>query len=107
MCFKNAHGCVQNAENGFGFDFLERCHEDDDEFLNEIARVTGDETGVSFVKALDAHTLIKEVENCKETSARKLKVSFHGQERRADGEIYAKRNHNHVTNVLRNTEELH
>jgi hypothetical protein len=46
---ENAHGCAQNAENGFDFDFLERYHEDGDEFLNHIVRVTGDKTWVSFV----------------------------------------------------------
>jgi hypothetical protein len=35
----------------FGFDFLERCHRDGDEFLNHIVRVIGDETWVSFVNA--------------------------------------------------------
>jgi hypothetical protein len=38
-----------NAENGFGFDFLERYHKDGDAFLNHIIRITGDETWVSFV----------------------------------------------------------
>jgi hypothetical protein len=37
MVSKNDHGCAQNAENGFGFDFLNR------------VRVTGNETWVSFV----------------------------------------------------------
>jgi hypothetical protein len=50
MGSENAHGCVQNAGNGLGFDFLERCHKDGDEILNHIVRVTGDETWVSFVK---------------------------------------------------------
>jgi hypothetical protein len=31
---KNAHGCIQNAENGIGFSFLEQCHKDEYEFLN-------------------------------------------------------------------------
>jgi hypothetical protein len=48
MGSKNAHGCVQNAENGFGFDFL-RDHENGDEFLNHIVRITGNETWVSFL----------------------------------------------------------
>jgi hypothetical protein len=43
MGSENAHRCAQNAENGFGFDFLERHHKDGDEFLNHILRVTGDE----------------------------------------------------------------
>jgi hypothetical protein len=46
MGSENAHGCAQNAENGFAFDFLERYHKDDDEFFNHIVRVTGDEIGV-------------------------------------------------------------
>jgi hypothetical protein len=49
MGSENAHGCAQNAENGFGFDFLERYHKDGDEFLNNIIGVTGDRTRVSFV----------------------------------------------------------
>jgi hypothetical protein len=39
MGSENAHGCAENVENGFGFDFLE---------LKPV-RVTGDETWVSFV----------------------------------------------------------
>jgi hypothetical protein len=50
MGSENAHGCAQNAENGFGFDFsFERYHKHGDEFLNHIVRVTFDETWVSFV----------------------------------------------------------
>jgi hypothetical protein len=49
MSSENAHGCTQNAENGFGFDFLERYHKDSDEFLNHIMWVTDGETWVSFV----------------------------------------------------------
>jgi hypothetical protein len=37
---ENAHGCAQNADNGFGLDFfLDRYHKDD-EFLVHILRVT-------------------------------------------------------------------
>jgi hypothetical protein len=46
---ENAHGCAENAENGFGFDFLELYHKDGDECFNHIIRVTGNETVVSFV----------------------------------------------------------
>jgi hypothetical protein len=49
MGSENVHRCAQNAENGFGFDFLQRYHKDSDEFLSHIIRVTGDETWVSFV----------------------------------------------------------
>jgi hypothetical protein len=53
MGSENAHGCAQNAENGFGLCrlFLERYHKDGDEFLNHVVGVTGDETWVSFVNA--------------------------------------------------------
>jgi hypothetical protein len=34
MRSKNAPGCAQNAENGFGFDFLERYRKDGDTFFN-------------------------------------------------------------------------
>jgi hypothetical protein len=42
MGAENVHGCAQNAENGVCFQFLERYHKDDDEFLNHIIRTTGD-----------------------------------------------------------------
>jgi hypothetical protein len=45
MVSENAHGCAQNAENGF----LERYQKYCDEFLNHIVNVTGGETRVSFV----------------------------------------------------------
>jgi hypothetical protein len=32
MVSENAHGCAQNAENGFSFDFLEQHHKDGNEF---------------------------------------------------------------------------
>jgi hypothetical protein len=46
---ENAHGCAQNAENGFSFDILEWYHKDCNEFFSHIIRVTGDETWVSFL----------------------------------------------------------
>jgi hypothetical protein len=49
MGSETAHGCAQNAENGFGFDFFEQYHKDGDEFLNAILRLTGGETWVSSV----------------------------------------------------------
>jgi hypothetical protein len=50
--------------------FLERYHEDSDEFLRHIVRITSDETWISFlnianeraVKAVDAHTFTKQAE---------------------------------------------
>jgi hypothetical protein len=41
------HWYAQSSEDGF--DFLERCHKDGDEFLNHTARVKGDETWVSLL----------------------------------------------------------
>jgi hypothetical protein len=41
--------CAQNADNGFGFDFLEQCDENGDGIFSRI--VTGDGTLVSFVSA--------------------------------------------------------
>jgi spore coat polysaccharide biosynthesis protein SpsF (cytidylyltransferase family) len=49
MFSENPHGWAQNAENGLGFDVLQRYRKDGDEFLSHIIRVTGDETWVSFV----------------------------------------------------------
>jgi hypothetical protein len=49
MGSENAHGCTQNAKNGLSFDFLDRYHKYDNELLNHIVRVTGDETWVSFM----------------------------------------------------------
>jgi hypothetical protein len=51
MGSENAHMYIQNAEDGFGFDFLERCHKDSYEFLNHITQVRDDETWVSYVNA--------------------------------------------------------
>jgi hypothetical protein len=47
MASKNADGCAQNAENGFGSDILERYHKEGDEFLNH--NVTGDEIWALFL----------------------------------------------------------
>jgi hypothetical protein len=49
MGSENAHGCAQNAENGFNFYFLQRYHKDGHEFLNNIVLVIGDVTWISFV----------------------------------------------------------
>jgi hypothetical protein len=46
---ENTYGCTQNAKNCFGFEFLGRYHKDGGEFLNHIALVGRDETGVSFL----------------------------------------------------------
>jgi hypothetical protein len=34
MGSENAHGCAQNAENGFDFDFLQPYHKDGNKFLS-------------------------------------------------------------------------
>jgi hypothetical protein len=50
MGSENVHGCTQNTQNGFDFDFLEWYHKNGYEFLNHIVGVTGDEPWVPFVK---------------------------------------------------------
>jgi hypothetical protein len=116
---ENYHGCVNNAENGFGFDFgffLEPYDKDGDEILSHIVRVRGDETWVSFVNVETKeqtkrrmHTRSpNKLENLKQTlSARKPTDGncFLGQERSADGGIHATRHHNNITSVFRNTQK--
>jgi hypothetical protein len=108
------HKCSQNTENCFGFDFFQS---DGAKMLMNfsiILRVTGDETWVSFVN-------VETKEQSKQWmhihSSNKLKMFkqilsacqkadgnyFLGQERSADGGIHAKRDHNNVRSVLRNT----
>jgi hypothetical protein len=76
MGSENAYECVQNAENGFGFDLFRRYHKGGDEFLNHI--VTGDETRVSFVNVetkeqskqwMLTHSPNKPKKKCKQTLA--------------------------------------
>jgi hypothetical protein len=60
----------KNKQNGLSSEFLERCHKGGNEFLNNIVRVTRDETLVSFAnvgtkriyRAVDAHTFTKQAE---------------------------------------------
>jgi hypothetical protein len=42
MASENAHGCAQNADNGFGYDFLQQTHKYGNK-LDYVVRVTGDE----------------------------------------------------------------
>jgi hypothetical protein len=92
---RNAHGCAQNTENGLGFQFLERQHEDGDEFISQIVRVTIDETWDSFVKVknkeqskqgMHTHSPSKP-KNCKEISVREIADGncFLGEQMSADG----------------------
>jgi hypothetical protein len=68
MDSENAHGCAQNAENDFGFVFLEQYHKDGNEFVSHVIQVTGDETLVSLVnvetkeQCQDAHIFNRQVE---------------------------------------------
>jgi hypothetical protein len=82
MGSENAHGCSQNAENGFSFDFFwgGGYHKYGDEFLNHIVRVTDDETWLSFLNVetkeqskqwMHTHSPHKP-KKFKEPSARKL-----------------------------------
>jgi hypothetical protein len=89
--------------------FLKQYHKDDDEFLNHIVRVTGDETWVSFVN-------VETKEQSKQTSRNSLNkhhlpaknlmaTIFLGQKRSADGEIHTTRDHDNTTSVLRNSKK--
>jgi hypothetical protein len=49
MGSENAHGCAQDADNCFWFDFLGGHHKDGNEFLSQIIWVTSDETWVLFM----------------------------------------------------------
>jgi hypothetical protein len=119
MGSENAHGCPQNSENGFGFnfDFLERCHKDGVEFLNHTVRVTGGETCVSFV---NVETKSSQSIGCShicttdmpKNSNKRLPIKlmatvFWDRKRSADGGIHAKRDHNNARSVCDTLKILH
>jgi hypothetical protein len=91
------------------FTILEQDHKDGNEFLNYVVRVTGDETWVSFVNVETKeqskqwmHThLPNYLKKFKQTPAcQKADGScFLGQERSADDEIHATREHSNVKNA--------
>jgi hypothetical protein len=85
---RNAHGCVQNAEDGFGLDFLE--HHKDCDCLTRIERVTGVENSAC------THT---------QRSRKPDGNCFLRQERGDDGRIHAARYHNNITSVLWNSKK--
>jgi hypothetical protein len=76
-----------------------RYHKDGDKILNQIVRVTGDKTWVSFAnvesKAVDAYTFTKLVQKAKtNVSCQKADGNcFLGQERSVDSRINATRDH--------------
>jgi hypothetical protein len=72
MDSENAHGCPPNAENDFGFDFLERRHKDGDGFLSHIVRVAGDETWVSFVNIETKEQTKQWIQHIRQTSQKCL-----------------------------------
>jgi hypothetical protein len=95
---------------------LERYHKDGDEFVNHIVRVIGDETWVALVNVetkeqskhrMHTHSPNKPKKFKQTLSARKLMDcnGFLGQKRNADGGIHARRDHNNVTSVFRNTQK--
>jgi hypothetical protein len=114
MGSENVHGCTKNAENGFSFDFLDRYRKDEDEFLNHIVKITGDETWISFVNVetkgqskqwMHTHPPNR-LEKFKQTLSACQKDDgncFLRHERSADGGIYATRDHNNVRRALQNT----
>jgi hypothetical protein len=46
---EKAYAYEKDANNGCSFDILQRCHKAGGEFLNNIVRVTGDETWLLFL----------------------------------------------------------
>jgi hypothetical protein len=117
MSSEIAHGCAQNAQNGFGVCRLFRAiPKDGDEFLNHIVRVTGDETWVSYVNVeikeqskqwMHTHSPNKPQEFKQTLSAceKADKNCYLGHGRSADGGIHATRDHNNVSCALRNTKK--
>jgi hypothetical protein len=112
MGSENAHRGAQNTDNGFGFDFLEHSHKDDNEFLSHTVQETGDETWVSSVNVETKkqskqwkHTYspnkLKKLN--KHLPARKLMATVFWDRKGVlvvDG-IHATRDYNNITSVLR------
>jgi hypothetical protein len=105
---ENAHGCAQNVENGFDYDFLERYHKDGDEILIHIVRITDDETWFSFVNFETTESESSGCTQIHQTSRKNLNKRcppanwwklFLGQEWSAYGGIHATRSHNNVRTV--------
>jgi hypothetical protein len=86
MDSENAHRCTENAENVFGFDFLESYHKDGDEFLNHIIQITGDETRVSFVNAETKEQSKQWMHTHSPNKSKKFKQTFAYQ--KADGSCF-------------------
>jgi hypothetical protein len=95
--------------------FLERCHEDGNEFLHHIVRVRGDETWISLPNVetkerskqwMHTHSPSK-TKKFKQTSACQNADSncFLELQRSADGGFHVTRVHNNVSSVLRNTKK--
>lgn len=82
MSSENDHGCSQNTENGFGFDFLGRYHKDDDEF-HHIVLVIGVQTLVHLrmLKSNSSQNIKRILSACQKAED----ICFRGQETSADG----------------------
>jgi hypothetical protein len=112
MRSENIHGCIQNAENGLGFDFLQPYREVGDKFLNHIIRVIGDETWVSFVNVetreqsnqwMHTHSPKKPKKIKNRLSARNLVEPAFFFIRK--GVLMVELMHNNVKSVLRSTKK--
>jgi acetyl-CoA carboxylase beta subunit len=91
-----------NAENGF--DFLERCYKDGDEFLNHIVRVTV-ETKEQSKQWMHTNSYKTQAENFKQTLSACQKVDgicFLGQKMSAESRVHATRDHNNIRSLFRN-----
>jgi histone-lysine N-methyltransferase SETMAR len=110
MVSESATGAHKTQRMASTLTFLERYPKDGDEFCNHIARVTYNETRVSFVNAeikeqwMHTHSPNKP-KKFKQTTVCQNAVLW-GRKKSADGGIHATGDHNNVTSVLQNIKKL-
>jgi hypothetical protein len=88
--------------------FLEQCHEDGDEFLSHILRLTGDKTRVLFlnVETQEQSKRWMYIHSSNKPACQKVDGNcFLGQERSADDGIHGTRGHNNVRGISRITKK--
>lgn len=107
MDSEKVHECMQNAENGFGFDTFGAIPQRWQWIFHHILHRTGDETCLSFmvVETKEQSTLwicaYQTSQNSSSIVCQKSDNCFLRQERSADGGIHTSRDRN-VRSVLQN-----
>jgi hypothetical protein len=111
MDSENSHGCTQNAQSGLGYHIVDCFRAIPQSWWwmsHHIAWVTGDvwilELKSSRTRGC-VHVHETSPNKFKQTSACKLTATFLWQERSADGEFRAIRDHSNVPSVLQNTKK--